>query len=75
MYVLSQDKKQLINCDNQKFAGFQINKAIGKKGSYSITDIDDMCVFGKYEEEKQADLELQRLADAIKNGEQFYEMR
>ena len=74
MYVLSQDKKQLIKCANANFVGFRIDKEIGKKGKYYIGLIEGMCVLGKYEEEKQADLELQRLAEAIKNNEQCYEM-
>ena len=74
MYVLSQDKKQLINCESQKFVGFQIIKEIGRKGTYNINLIDGMCMLGKYEEEKQAILELQRLLEAIKNNEQCYEM-
>lgn len=75
MFVLSQDKKKFAD-----YKGFEVAKNYGgkKDGKYSLVGTDyrgvsgQTVILGFYSNEEDAIKELEKIYDAVKNGEHAY---
>ena len=74
MYILSQNKKTL-----GKYDAITISKNFGgkKEEKYFIVGIKNVMneTIGKYPTREQADYEIERIYNAIKNGEKVYAVK
>lgn len=71
MWIMTQGKKGLVNAD--ECTSICVTANLGKKKG-AITTSPSLVVLGYYDDEKCALCELENLAEAIKNGEKFYQM-
>ena len=70
MWILTQDKKNLVNSDEVK--NFSVNaNFMSKKKSAIVTDL---LVLGAYDDDKISKDELLNLKDALTSGKEYYEM-
>ena len=75
MYIMSQDKKIICNCNKINVVKFF---AGGKSQKYIIqgaTDLEGIIPLGFFEEEKLAIAELQNIFDALADGERTYTVK
>ncbi|MDE7308128.1 MAG: hypothetical protein K2N61_05600 [Lachnospiraceae bacterium] len=75
MYIMSQDKKIICNCNK-----INVEKNFGgaKSQKYMIqgaTDLEGNIHLGVFEEEKLAVTELQNIFDALADGERVYAVK
>ncbi len=74
MYILSQDKKALIQFgDNDGFNMLNVTRNFGGKEKYAIV-ANSTQVMGMYSEEKNASDELAKILDALEEDKKIYIM-